>query len=258
MVRRVLSNYISIFCPNKLSDALSTDTFYSGTVAARVASSSNTAYRWSFAGKESKQDKAAIEEARNTVARSTNQAQELGGVAPSAPSKPTARIAGPTLPSASDWTELEETRRDLADQERKYSRKREREDDKARIDDLVGPRETGREGMLEKKRVKREGDRQARAEKDDAFVEVGEEALYGGDSFRSRWVPHHRAHPANRQSDLIRRIAQRDAARKRTDEKRQGERLTRDSESQNRFGAMREKDKATMAYLQALAKERFG
>lgn len=215
------------------------DTFYSGSVAARVESSSNTAYRWSFAGKESKQDKAAIEEARNTVARATNQAQELGGVAPLAPSKPTARIAGPTLPSASDWTELEETRRDLADQERKYSRKREREDDKARIDDLVGPRETGREGMLEKKRLKREGDRQARAEKDDAFVEVGEDALYGGDSFRAR-------------------IAQRDAARKRMEEKRQGERVTRDSESQSRFGALREKDKANMAYLQALAKERFG
>lgn len=117
---------------------------------------------------------------------------------PLAPSKPTARIAGPTLPSASDWIELEETRRDLADQERKYSRKREREDDKARIDDLVGPRETGREGMLEKKRLKREGDRQARAEKDDAFVEVGEDALYGGDSFRARWVPHDPSHPANR------------------------------------------------------------
>lgn len=205
-----------------------------------MASSSNTAYRWSFASKESKKDKAAIEEARDTVAQATNQVQGGHEVGPSTVPKPKARIAGPTLPSAADWTEQEEARRELVDHERKNSRKREREEDKERIEDLVGPRETGREGALEKKRLKRESDRQARGEKDDAFVEVGEDALYGGgDSFQAR-------------------IAQRDAARKRTEEKRQGERIGRESETQNRTSAMREKDKANMAYLQALAKQRFG
>lgn len=214
------------------------DTFYSGRVTAHVASSSNTAYRWSFAGKGSEKDKAAIEEARDTVALATN--QDLGRTHELSLSKTKIRIAGPTLPSASDWTEQEEARREVGDQERKHSRKREREEGKERIEDIVGPRETGREGMLEKKRLKRESDRQARGEKDDAFTEVGEDALYGGgDSFQAR-------------------IAQRDAARKRVEEKRQAERITNKSENQNRLSGMREKDKANMAYLQALAKERFG
>ncbi|KAG8931251.1 hypothetical protein FRC01_001598 [Tulasnella sp. 417] len=211
-----------------------------GRLTARVASSSNTAYRWSFAGKESKKDKAALEEARETVAQATNQAQSPDGVLPSSVPKSKGRIAGPTLPSAADWTEQEEARREFVEHERKNHRKREREEDKERIEDLVGPRETGREGMLEKKRLKRESDRQARGEKDDAFMEVGEDALYGGsDSFQAR-------------------IAQRDAARKRMEEKRQGERMTREREGQSSFSVMREKDKANMAYLQALAKERFG
>ncbi|KIO25471.1 hypothetical protein M407DRAFT_244066 [Tulasnella calospora MUT 4182] len=216
------------------------DSFYSGRVTARAASSSNTAYRWSFAGKESKKDKVALEEARDTVARATNQVQSTDGVSPSSVPKSKGRIAGPTLPSAADWTEQEEARREFVEYERKNSRKREREEDKERVEDLVGPRETGREAMLEKKRLKRESDRQARGEKDDAFLEVGEDALYGGsDSFQAR-------------------LAQRDTARKRMEEKRQGERMGRESEGQNRLSALREKDKANMAYLQALAKERFG
>lgn len=163
-----------------------------------MASSSNTAYRWSFASKETKKDKAAIEEARDTVAQATNQVQGGHEVGPSTVPKPKGRIAGPTLPSAADWTEQEEARRELVDHERKNSRKREREEDKERIEDLVGPRETGREGALEKKRLKRESDRQARGEKDDAFVEVGEDALYGGgDSFQARWVSYYLEYPSN-------------------------------------------------------------
>ncbi|KAG9009373.1 hypothetical protein FRB90_008386 [Tulasnella sp. 427] len=200
--------------------------FYNASLTGGVASSSNTAYRWSFAGTGTKKDQAALEEARDSVTQATNQTRRSDGPVSS---KGKARIAGPTLPSASEWTEQEEIRRESAIEDRRHSRKREREEDKERVEDLVGPRETGREGMLEKKRLKRESDRQARGEKEDAFVEVREDA-----------------------------IAQRDAARKRMEERRQEDRITKESEGRNRFNTMREKDKANMAFLQALAKERFG
>jgi hypothetical protein len=54
---------------------------------------------------------------------------------------------------------------------------------------MVGPKEVGREGMLEKKRARREGDRAFREKGDDGFVEADEKTLLGGgDSFRERYV----------------------------------------------------------------------
>jgi hypothetical protein len=68
-------------------------------------------------------------------------------------------------------------------------RKREKGEDKERLDDLVGPKEVGREGMLEKKRVKREGDRAFREAKDDGGLEVSEDILMGGGGgFKERCV----------------------------------------------------------------------
>jgi hypothetical protein len=64
-------------------------------------------------------------------------------------------------------------------------RKRDKRDAKDRIEDAVGPKEVGREGMLEKKRVKRENDRAFRERGDDGFHEVDEGTLLGGgDSFK--------------------------------------------------------------------------
>jgi hypothetical protein len=48
-----------------------------------------------------------------------------------------------------------------------------KKDTRDRIEDLVGPKPVGREGMLEKKALKREGDRAFR-EKGDEGLEVDE------------------------------------------------------------------------------------
>ncbi len=98
------------------------------------------------------------------------------------------RVAGPTMPSAGDWTVHEEEQKELDSRQRNYVRKRDREEDRERVDDLVGPREIGRDGALEKKRLKREADRQIR-DKEDVGLELGDDALYGGgDSFQRRYA----------------------------------------------------------------------
>jgi len=54
------------------------------------------------------------------------------------------------------------------------------------------------------------------------------------------------------------RIAKRDAAKQRREEKLQMQREERAAETRGRVTALREKDKATMDMFKALAKERFG
>jgi len=104
---------------------------------------------------------------------------------------------------------------------------------------MVGPKEVGREGMLEKKRVQREGDRAFR-EKGDEGLELDESTLMGGgDSFKER-------------------IARRDAARKRFEDKRNGPREDRMAVARERADAIREKDKATMDMFMQMAKSKFG
>jgi hypothetical protein len=52
---------------------------------------------------------------------------------------------------------------------------------------MVGPKEIGKAGMLEKKRVKRENDKTFRERGDDGFEEADDRTLMGGgDSFRER------------------------------------------------------------------------
>lgn len=74
--------------------------------------------------------------------------------------------------------------------ERLHKRKRDKLEEKERVEDMVGPKEVGREGMLEKKRLKKDNDKAFREKGDDGFVETDEKILMGsGDSFRERWVP---------------------------------------------------------------------
>lgn len=99
------------------------------------------------------------------------------------------RVLGPTLPSSADLTLSREAASEYESAERSYKRKRDRLEAKERVEDMVGPKEVGREGMLEKKRVKREGDRAFREKGDDGFVEADEKTLLGGgDSFKERCV----------------------------------------------------------------------
>ena len=97
------------------------------------------------------------------------------------------RVIGPTLPSSSDRILLREAQEEARYTERNHERKRARQEDKERIEDLVGSKEQGREGMLEKKKMRREVDRAARDAKDDTLGEYDDSTLMGGgDSFQAR------------------------------------------------------------------------
>lgn len=97
------------------------------------------------------------------------------------------RVIGPTLPSSSDLTLSREAESEYENAERAYKRKRDRLEANERVEDMVGPKDVGREGMLEKKRAKRENDKAFREKGDDGFVEADEKTLLGGgDSFRER------------------------------------------------------------------------
>jgi hypothetical protein len=66
-------------------------------------------------------------------------------------------------------------------------RKRERAEDKDRVEEMVGPKEIGKAGMVEKKRVKRENDKAFRERGDDGLMETDDNTLMGGgDSFKQR------------------------------------------------------------------------
>ena len=94
---------------------------------------------------------------------------------------------GPTLPSRADRVLAEEEAEERRVAESQRKRKRERAEDKDRLEDMVGPKEIGKAGMLEKKRAKRESDKSFREKGDDGFMETDENTLMGGgDSFKQR------------------------------------------------------------------------
>ena len=73
-------------------------------------------------------------------------------------------------------------------EEKAYRRAKNNQETKERIEEMVGPKPVGREGMLEKKAVRRESDRAFR-EKGDEGLEVDEGTLMGGgDNFQTMWV----------------------------------------------------------------------
>lgn len=91
------------------------------------------------------------------------------------------------LPSHADRVLAQEEAEERRASELQRKRKRERAEDKDRLEDMVGPKEIGKAGMLEKKRVKRESDKAFREKGDDGFVEADDSTLMGGgDSFKER------------------------------------------------------------------------
>lgn len=101
-------------------------------------------------------------------------------------------MQGPSLPPQADRVLAREAAEERATAERDYQRKRDKAEARERIEDMVGPREVGRERVLEKKRERREGDRAFR-EKGDEGLEVDEGTLLGGgSSFKAECVfPNH-------------------------------------------------------------------
>ena len=92
------------------------------------------------------------------------------------------------MPPQADRILAREDAEEKAAAEREYQRKRDKAEARGRIEDMVGPREVGRERMLEKKRERREGDRAFR-EKGDEGLDIDEKTLMGGgDSFKAQWV----------------------------------------------------------------------
>ena len=162
------------------------------------------------------------------------------------------RVQGPTMPPQADRILAREAAEEKAAEEREYQRKRDRAEARERVEDAVGPREVGRERMLEKKRERREGDRAFR-ERGDEGLDVDEGTLMGGgDSFKAQWVLPCITHHID--SPTVTRIARRDAARARFEQRRED----KTSGTRERAAAIREKDKATMDMFMQMAKQKYG
>jgi len=208
---------------------------YSGVE--RSSQPRTTAYKWSFVSKASRADTEALKAVRDSVGSATfGPSSSIS--ADQSSTRP--KIHGPTLPSHSDTVLAREEEAERQAVERQNKRKRERMEDKDRIEDVVGPREVGREAMLEKKRLKRDGDRAFREKGDDGFMEADEGTLMGGGN------------------DFKAQIARRDANRQKWQDKRNAERGEKTAAVQDRRSAMQDRDKANMEMFMKMAKEKFG
>ncbi|KAF8736849.1 hypothetical protein AX14_013783 [Amanita brunnescens Koide BX004] len=206
---------------------------YQGLEPSAIHATSNTAYKWSFADKTSRADGEALRAARQEVSVATY-SRRSGGDASSGPhdepsigigASSSGRVQGPTLPTAADLVHARELESENKEEERKYKRKKDKLEAKERIEDMVGPREVGKEAMLEKKRVKREHDRAFREKGDDGFEADESTLMGGGDGFRDA-------------------LAKRDAVKRRFEAKSQ----EKDMQMRERANAMREKEKVCISF----------
>jgi hypothetical protein len=156
--------------------------YYEGVQAADNPPSSSTSYKWSFTNNLQVNSK-DLRLAREGVNEATR-----GSMANTSGASSNRPVQGPLPPGRSglssdrqyDW-ELDAER---LDRERRASRKRAREEESERIEDVIGPKAVGREGALEAKRARRENDRECRER--EAEDDFGDDFLMGGDSFKSR------------------------------------------------------------------------
>ncbi|KAF5384014.1 hypothetical protein D9757_006919 [Collybiopsis confluens] len=231
--RSYFRKFVKYWNKGKLSKSL-----YAGIDSLTAPLSNQTGYKWSFASKASRADEQALHKARASVSAATRNVEENLWDESSSGSRgagSSSRVKGPTLPSSSDLQLVRENAAESQEEERRLKRKRDRKEDKERVEDMVGPKEVGREGLLEKKRAKRENDRTFR-DRGDEGLEADESVLMGGgDSFKQQ-------------------IARRDAARQRYQQKQDNKTNT----VRGLASAFKEKEDATMAMFQKLAKERFG
>jgi hypothetical protein len=91
------------------------------------------------------------------------------------------------MPSAHDRALAQEEAEEYPAAERAYKRKRDKMENKERVEDMVGPKDIGRAGQLEAKRAKREADKAFRDRREDAGLELDESTLMGGgDDFKAQ------------------------------------------------------------------------
>lgn len=177
---RSAKNVVCIFFLMCLKEGL-----YHDAAAMAGSATNQTAYKWSFASKASSADVNALRAAREEVDSATYRASGNNNGHDRGTS---GRVIGPALPSASDLVLAREAQSEQQASERDFKRKRDRTEAKERLEDVVGPKEVGREGMLEKKRARRENDRAFRERGEDGY-EANESTLLGcGDSFKDQYV----------------------------------------------------------------------
>lgn len=161
------------------------ESLYAGVDPSKQSATSQTAYKWSFASKRNRAEDEALHAARAEVGAAT---YRVGGEPSSRSGGGNKRVQGPSLPPQSDRVLAREAAEERATAERDFQRKRDRAEARDRVEDMVGPREVGRERVLEKKRERRESDRAFR-DRGDEGLDVDEGTLLGGsDSFKAEWV----------------------------------------------------------------------
>ncbi len=164
-----------------------THTYSSTPETSHAPASSTTAYKWSFAtkGTITRSEREAIDGVRGTgTSRYAYAVDESAFDGPAllttATSNATVRTPrGPTLPNPGDLTLAHESAESARLAELSVQRKRARADERERVDDMLGSKPIGREGQLEKKRARRENDRAARDQKDDAMGDWGRRRIDG-------------------------------------------------------------------------------
>jgi hypothetical protein len=162
------------------------ESLYAGVDPSKQTATSQTAYKWNFASKRTKAENDALQAARAEVGAATYGPGDGPSTTPR--DDRSKRVQGPTLPTHTDRILSQEAAEEQAAAEREYQRKRDKAGAREHLEDMVGPREVGRERMLEKKREQRESDRAFR-ERGDEGLEMDEGTLMGGgDSFKARWV----------------------------------------------------------------------
>jgi len=162
--------------------------YYEGVQAADNPSSASTSYKWSFTSnlQVNSKDLRLAREGVNDATRGS-MASAIGGPSNRPPQ-------GPLPPGRSGLSSDRQYDRELdaerLDRESRAGRKRAREEENGRVEDVIGPKSVGREGALEAKRARRENDRAFRER--EAEDDFGDDFLMGSDSFKSRCI--HQVH----------------------------------------------------------------
>ncbi|KAH0837804.1 hypothetical protein J3R83DRAFT_6001 [Lanmaoa asiatica] len=186
---------------------------YHDTRATTGSTANRTAYKWLFSDKCSSVDANALRAAREVDSARSSGAMDVF-IGP-----PTAAIVSSDPPSHPHRTSSSHVRPYRTPSlERDLKRKRDRAEAKDHLEDMVGPKKLGQQGMLEKKRAWRENDHTFREKGDDEY-EGDESMLLGGkDSFRDQCVVLFLTHLMFI-SEVYYSIARRDASRRRFEEK---------------------------------------
>jgi len=169
---------------------------------------------------------------------------------PAAPKELNSRRTGPTMPKLDDLALRDELRNEDRDRHNnnyvddiRFERRQDRKAQKEQLEELVPRADPGsRERKLEKKSETTSTLHEFRNAKEGGDVEVPESDLMGTDDM-----------------DTYKK-SKRDMERKKTEREIRREEITRAraEEREERLAGIRQKEAATMEYLKAIAKERFG